>query len=281
MPRKKQPVVAFLSCKMWYPNPPEPPLAEADLRYINGIEASIRSIKLAGLTHSVSSAEEIWDGGRVTFCEEEYFCDLASLKAVDRTEAEIVKRIRRHGIRKRYRFFLKKQILLDNEDREVFDRRVYYVRNTRWVKYEAPVRLPTRRKAATPTYPARLKYTSVLAGRCHGLGGSDIFGLFPRQADMQRFFASVSASDNKKLVAIYREIAARRDNEWLHHWLRDYQAKTGDDYPEWVDELLWLLAFLDRLREGGLLKNGETTEVPVLLYWDDYLCGTPCTESAV
>lgn len=279
MPRKQQPV-AYLSLRMRYPAAGDDPLPDRVIDFNDGLEDSLRAVNLDGLEHSVTGSDVIREGGSVAFLEDEFFFDITEFNTTDRAEQEIVKRVRTHGIPRGYRFSLKKQIVLDKDERDVFDRILYQTRDTRWTKYAPPVRLLANPKKTTG-FPKRVQYASTMAARCNGVGGKDIFDLFPKRSDLATFFSTLSHSDHAKLVATYLRIADNKDNEWLHAWLKDFQATTDDDYPEWVDAMLWMFAVLDRLREGGLLIDQKGASVPVLLYWDDYLGGSPYTETAV
>jgi hypothetical protein len=46
-----------------------------------------------------------------------------------------------------------------------------------------------------------------------GVGGNDVYGLFANPADLANFLAGLEPTDRAELVAVYRRIARRKDNE--------------------------------------------------------------------
>jgi len=107
-----------------------------------------------------------------------------------------------------------------------------------------------------------------------GVGGNDVYGLFANPADLQTFLAGLKPEDRAGLIALYRRIVQRKDNEWLLHWLRT--NPTDDDGPStWAVQAHWLMMLLDRLREAGVFDRPKGRTLPDLVYWDDYLVGEP------
>lgn len=206
-------LVAILSCGMRYPSPQEGPHPKHVLDYHSRIESEFRKLPLKDVeTPPHVSVDAFYDDNdQIVAWREDFTYLIYDLAAVEVAERSIVQIVRRVGIKFNHRFSLKKQIVIASDERDVYDRRLYPNRDTKWVLYVAPVRLRNRRKP-TPGYPSRLQYLAQMARRCVGRGGNDVYGLFEKQADLNRFFAALADKDRAELVNLYCQIVRGKDN---------------------------------------------------------------------
>ncbi|MCA9176945.1 MAG: hypothetical protein KDB14_20795 [Planctomycetales bacterium] len=269
---KPQPI-AFITLRMRYPAGDDGPLPREVLDYHEQIEDEFDELeKLSEVDFSVSSASSFEHEGQQWWWED-FTVAILEDPAIERIADRLVQFVRGAGIRFGHSFWLDMQILLPTGERNVYTKRIYPKRETKWSLYQPPTSLAARSNSPTE-FPRNLGYLAEMAQRCYGLGGDDIYGLFPKQSDLTKCIKGLSDSDRKQLAEIYLKIVRLKHNEWFLQWMREHENE--EESPRWVDELYWFLAVLDRLREGGLLAGarGKATKT-VLKYWDDYLCGDP------
>jgi hypothetical protein len=279
MPRKSK-VVAHLTCGMTYAagsvDEPGVPLPAPVLAYHRRIENELSGLsKLKGVTRSVSGAADFEIDG-IEFWRETFWFGVTDLDIVDTTADRLERILRSIGIKFGHKFSIEKQLVLPNGERDVYTRRIYPKRATKWKQWKPALALQPA-KNSNEAFPSKLKYLAGMARRCDGIGGNDIFNLFPKPSGLVKFLEDLSPSDRSELISIYQTIVRKKHNEWFLKWLKEH-----DEYPQWALEFTWFLSVLDRLRQGGLLlaTRGKAKRT-VLLYWDDYLSGKPYTEEAV
>ncbi len=262
-----------LTLAVRYPTDPPPGVTVEQRRVvICSLETELdRIVSLKCVTgDKLQSSFERYQNG-VDESEESYWFEFHDLSALERIAERIVQIVRRRGFRHSNRFLLSRTIFHANEDHTEYTRKIYPHRDTKWAKVRTMVRLKPRRKSRTK-FPAKLAYLADLAGRCSVFPGyaSEVLR---NERDLKLFLGELTARDRDELVAIYRKIAARKDNEWFHRWLRNHEH---EEWPVWVDDFHRLLALLERLRQGGLLSSVRgTLKQRVLKYWDDQLLGEP------
>ncbi len=272
----RQQVVAYLSLHMSFPaGKSKRPLRKDVRSYHERIDSRFFQLgRLAHVSKGSRSAHdwETEDGKR--FWTQDFYLRIHNSSAVESTAAHIVDIVRRVGIKSNHKFEIQMQVVRENEERDVYWKRIYPSRDTDWILDQPRVTLKASPETVTD-FPPHLAYLAEIAGRCFLVGGNDVWALLRKQSDLEKCLNALSVEDREKLIGIYQEIVRKKHNQWFLAWCRN----DGEEHPKWADELSWLFCFLDRLREGGLMeKTRGLAKKTVLCYWDDYLGGEPYLE---
>ena len=139
----------------------------------------------------------------------------------------------------------------------------------RWRVRADRLRLRPAKKKPPAGYPDRLAYLAGWAERCHWVGGNDFYDLFSHEPDLRAFLAGLSTADRAGLIELFSEIVRRRDHLWVRDWWRRNAEADEPEQPAWADTVMWLLAVLERLRDGGLLGGGGRGGRARLIFWED------------
>ena len=129
------------------------------------------------------------------------------------------------------------------------------------------------------TFPRKIAYANELAAECYCVGGNESGAQFYNLIDLQDFLRLLSRPKKKEIIRIATRLARNKHHEWFFQFVEDTKDNEtgGYDAPEWASEFDWLLSFLDRLKQGGLMKGlGNPTEKVALNFWDSFGLGVPC-----
>ena len=206
--------------------------------YIDSLEDLVSSVakKFKRVRLGVSSAEEGEDG---TFTES--FGISAEKEATIEELAEtLIAEVRSGYLKGGYTVGLRKRIAS-----KWFDRPIWSGKVSKWT---AAGSATNPAKAPKKGYPPRIQYLAELAEKYYGAGGSDLYGIFSEKAEIRPYLQSLLADETNKLREIYLQIG-KHDADWIMDWLLEDESGRVTLAKA---HTIYFLAFLDRLRAGGL-----------------------------
>jgi hypothetical protein len=190
---------------------------------------------------------------------------ISNESAVERVADAIIVAIRTVGIQKGLTITLSKQVTEQGEE-VVYEKPILPEGDTQWA---LP---PTANPGENPgdeqlTFPERIQYLESYGRRYYLVGGNDVTGLFRRPSVLRQFISSLPKSEAVELREIYQKIVSCNDHRWLVSWVNeDNEDSQNNPCPRAM--ALHLLAFLDRLREGGLLDDLPDADHVELVDWN-------------
>ena len=205
----------------------------------------------------VSSAAELKDGSWT----EVYPLRVGPVDLMDSIADEVVAIIRELGIPKGHIVHLTKR-LLDEQEGELFRKRVYKNRETKWHAAETVGFSQTAKEKppAVGPLPGRIDYLRKEVARYYLAGGEDFSAVFRKQSDLDTFLEGLSSKEKIELQVAYDQIVANADHEWVMQWLME----DCDGYVSTEKhQVLYFLACLDRFLQAELLNGDEE-----LVDWD-------------
>jgi hypothetical protein len=224
--------------------------------YLNRLEGAVHSLAkvFPGVRPGTSFASESQDGKQT-----EGFTLVVADNSPEDVADKMVSTVRRIGIKEGSSVT---QTMSKGEER--YARRLFAKRRTKWLpESEIPAPCP----AATPKadFPERIQYLSDLVNRYYLVGGKEIEHVFRDDSKLKDFLSSLSRRELSGLRKTYGEIVRRRDDDWIMNW---FTEESGGYISNAKAKTLYLLAFLDRLRKGGLLQDKVELEHRSVIDWN-------------
>ena len=212
------------------------------------------------------------DRGR-TFSYVEKTMEIYNVKKMDDLLEQVVKILRKANNQGKYRIELVLRDMREMPTKSFRVLRVYPKRRAEWKQLAfrkvKPKYTFNHPDAKYDGLPGKLSYAEKLMSKCEGVGSNEASGILSSPTDASDFIRHMSATDKRQCIRIANRIQSNSHHIWFFE--KHILPTEYDEGWNWKEDFIWLLSFLDRIRELGVCEPGLKTKHTRFVYWDD-LC---------